>query len=86
MLHFAACNAIFGWIAFLLILLFTLLDRAALGVAVRLRSAKNRYGIRDRIAFESVRENVGHEPLAVSSLWFWGVMRTDIHAFHRAGT
>ena len=54
-------------------------------VAVRLRVAKNQYSIRDRIELEVVRENVGDERLAVSTLWFWGVMRTDIHVFDKAG-
>jgi hypothetical protein len=54
-------------------------------LAVRLRFAKNRYSIRDRIELEIMRENVGQGPLAVSSRWFWGVMRTDIHVFDKAG-
>lgn len=54
-------------------------------LAVHLRFAKNSYSIHDRIEFEIVRENVSQEPLAVSSLWFWGVMRTDIHVFDKAG-
>jgi len=54
-------------------------------LAVRLRVAKNRYSIRDKIELELVRENVSNERLAVSSLWFWGVMRTDIHVFDKAG-
>jgi len=54
-------------------------------LAVRLRFTKNQYSIRDRIELEIVRENVGDEPLSVSSLWFWGVMRTDIHVFDKAG-
>ena len=54
-------------------------------VAVRLRFAKNQYSIHDRIELEIVRENVGNERLAVSSLWFWGVMRTDIQVFDTAG-
>jgi len=54
-------------------------------VAVRVRFAKNRCSIRDKIELEIVRENVSHQRLAVSSLWFWGVMRTDIHVFDKAG-
>lgn len=54
-------------------------------LAVRLRCAKDKYSIRDRIELEIVRENIGEQPLAVSSLWFWGVMRTDIHVFDEAG-
>ena len=54
-------------------------------LAVHLRVAKNRYRIGDKIGLKIVRENVSQEPLAVSSLWFWGVMRTDIHVFDRAG-
>ena len=53
-------------------------------VAVRLRFAKNHYSIRDRIELEIVRESISNDPLLLSSLWFWGVMRTDIHVFDKA--
>jgi hypothetical protein len=54
-------------------------------LAVSLRFARTSYSIHDKIDLEIVRENVGQEALAISSLWFWGVMRTDIHVLDKAG-
>lgn len=71
--------------AFLVVSAVFVAGQSGPAVAVRLRFAKNQYSIRDRIELEIVRENVSDQRLAVSSLWFWGVMRTDIHVFDKAG-
>lgn len=54
-------------------------------LAVRLRFAKSEYSVRDKVELEITRENIGQERLTVSSLWFWGVRRTDIHVFDTGG-
>jgi hypothetical protein len=54
-------------------------------LGARLLVGKGSYSIHDKIQLEITRENVGHGELAVSSLWFWGVMRTDVHVFDKLG-
>lgn len=71
--------------AFLIVSAVFAVGQSSPAVAVRLRFAKLQYKLSDKIELEIVRENVSNERLAVSSLWFWGVMRTDIHVFDKAG-
>jgi hypothetical protein len=70
---------------FLVISAVLMAGQSGPALAVHLHFAKNQFRIGDRIELQIVRENVGHEALAVSRLWFWGVMRTDIHVFDKAG-
>jgi hypothetical protein len=72
-------------VAFIVVSAVFVVGQSGPALAVRLRFAKNQYSIHDKIELEIVRENVSNERLAVSSLWFWGVMRTDIHVFDEGG-
>lgn len=54
-------------------------------LGVHLRMAKDSYSIREKIDLEITRENKGQNALAVSSLWFWGVRRTDVHVLDKSG-
>jgi hypothetical protein len=84
-LHFGGMRRLLWVATFLLISAVFMAGQSNPALAVRLRSAKNLYNIRHKIELEIVRDNIGHEPIALSSLWFWGVMRTDVYVLDKAG-